>query len=66
MTRLELLRSGDEEQVARLLCEILEDTFDNLYEKENRMYHQCHYCPARNTCYTGHKGFRDWLKGEAE
>lgn len=63
MTRLELLRTGTEEQIAELLCD--EHEQGEIIARDRGVdLDTCDSCPAQRTCRRGHNGFLDWLTKE--
>ena len=64
MKRLERIQSYDKEQLAKVLCSIIETAFDN-YENESKVVVRfCDYCPVTEMCHKDHPGFIDWLEEE--
>ena len=59
MTRLEKFRTAEPEEIAKILCGILDET--NNYDK---YVTPCDVCVASQWCYKGHTGFIDWLNKE--
>lgn len=55
MTKFEYIKSLTVEEMAEELCE-----FVQLVEAE------CAFCPAKEYCYRGHNGMKDWLMDEEE
>ena len=68
MTRLELLRTGTAQEIAKTLCEEIDDWWADTIDAGKGIDYDisvCEICPARETCKPGHVGFLDWLE-EAE
>ncbi len=53
MTRLEYLQTASKEDIASLLCDLMDNT-------------TCGPCQAQEFCRMGHTGFEDWLEEEQE
>lgn len=56
MTVLEAFRSKSKEELARILCDIVQDAADLSDD------YFCDRCPASKWCRNGHNGFIDWLE----
>lgn len=54
MNNYEKIKQMDKEELSNFLC--------------NLMCNHCcdNRCPARDKCYTGHSGMKDWLESEAQ
>lgn len=59
MTRYEYIQSCSLEEMAHILCDILDVC---MCEQNIR---PCDVCLATNDCKVGHNGFKDWLNKEA-
>lgn len=51
MTNYEMIKQSSLEELAQFLCE---------------SWQNCSECPARELCYIGHNGMKDWLQKECE
>ena len=60
MTRLEVFKKGDKEEIAHILCNIIQDTCTSVEDDF------CDRCPATKWCSFGHTGFIDWLEQEEQ
>ena len=49
------LTTADLEELAHLLCELMDES-----------EHQCDGCPVRTKCWPMHNGFKEWLKEDAK
>ena len=54
VSRYDFIKNVNLEQMANFLCDMI----------DNNSPSGCATCPASEFCYTGHKGFIDWLKQE--
>ena len=59
MTRYEYIQSCSLEEMAHILCDILDVS---LIDSDIR---PCDVCIATKYCKVGHNGFKDWLSKEA-
>ena len=62
MTRMEQIQSCDKEQLAKMLCNIIETAFNNYEDDQKIAIKFCDYCPATDLCHKDHPGFIDWLE----
>ena len=51
MTNYEMIKQSSIEEMAIFLCDAQES---------------CNKCPAREFCYFGHNGMKDWLEKECD
>ena len=60
MTILSVFRTGNKEEIAHILCSIIQDTCTSIEDDF------CDRCPATNWCRFHHNGFIDWLEQEVK
>lgn len=67
MTYLELMKTGEERQIAAMLCDLVNDVVEAIESTNHRYcFHACEGCPASEMCKAGHNGFHAWLQKEVE
>ena len=67
MTRLDILRTGTTEEIAELLCDLIQEyswLTEEMAEGSIVFPHSCRSCPANKTCKPKHHGFVEWLQEE--
>lgn len=67
MTREDIFRNGTKEEIARILCDMIQEYAWVAEEISDPLVvypHECRPCPARKYCKPGHQGFIEWLEEE--
>ena len=65
MTRYEKIKSMSKEEMAKAICDLLED-YGRRVEKEVGELPFCAFCPATDKCFIDHNGMCEWLGEEAD
>ena len=66
MTYLEMMKAGDENDIAGVLCDLMNEASDLLDKKEHFFTSACAFCPAIDQCERRRNGFHAWLQKEVE